>query len=59
MQNHYDKEYSNTFNDPYPKPATKPFNPPNIFSQGHPGETRYWEQNFGESGRKLFIHMNY
>ena len=60
MQHHYDKEYSNTFNGPFPAPPTKPFDPPNIFSQGHPGETRFWEQNvdsirrndLGHSGKK-------
>ena len=56
MQNHYDKEYSNTFNDPFPAPPTKPFDPPNIFSQGHPGETRYWEQNFGPIRRSKLGH---
>ena len=48
MQNHYDREYSNTFNEPFPSPHKKPFEPPNIFTQGHPGETRYWEENYDD-----------
>ena len=48
MQNHYDREYSNTFNEPFPSPHKKPFEPPNIFTQGHPGETRYWEESYDE-----------
>ena len=47
MQNHYDKEYSNTFNEPLRSPTKRPFDPPNIFTQGHPGETRYMEQGYG------------
>ena len=57
MQNHYDREYSNTFNEPFPSPPKKPFDPPNIFSQGHPGETRNWEKNIGsanEDGDRLY-----
>ena len=48
MQNHYDREYSNTFNEPFPSPHKKPFEPPNIFTQGHPGETRYWEGSYDD-----------
>ena len=48
MQNNYDREYSNTFNEPFPSPQKKPFDPPNIFTQGHPGETRYWEQTYDD-----------
>ena len=63
MQNHYDKEYSNTFNEPFRSPTKRPFDPPNIFTQGHPGETRYMEQGYGGSkaqsfntpGKKLII----
>ena len=47
MQNHYDKEYSSTFNEPSRSPTKRPFDPPNIFTQGHPGETRYMEQGYG------------
>ena len=49
MQNHYDREYSNTFNEPFPSPHKKPFEPPNIFTQGHPGETRYWEESYDDT----------
>jgi hypothetical protein len=64
MQNHYDREYSNTFNEPFPSPQKKPFDPPNIFTQGHPGETRYWEQSYDDDktpkgGKKFKTNISF